>query len=41
MNVLNQKGTRPQDKPTPLRQFSHDDQKRILARYPELAKWMG
>jgi hypothetical protein len=41
MNVLNQKGTRPQDKPTPLRQFSHDDQQRILARYPELAKWMG
>jgi|HubBroStandDraft_6_1064221.scaffolds.fasta_scaffold16793_3 hypothetical protein len=41
MNVLNEKGTRPQDKPTPLRQLSHDDQQRILSRYPELAKWMG
>jgi hypothetical protein len=39
MNVLNQKGTRPQDKPKPLRQLSADDQHRIYARYPELKKW--
>ncbi|WP_263353693.1 DUF3863 domain-containing protein [Acidicapsa acidisoli] len=36
MNVLNQKGTRPQDKPIPFRQFPLDDQHRILAHYPEL-----
>jgi hypothetical protein len=36
MNVLNQKGTRPQDKPMPLRQLSAGDQQRIFARYPEL-----
>jgi hypothetical protein len=36
MNVLNQKGTRPQDKPKPLQQLSADDQKRIYTRYPEL-----
>ena len=41
MNVMNQKGTRPQDKPRPLRQLAADDQRRIYARYPELAKWMG
>ena len=39
MNVLNQKGTRPQDKPTPLRQLSADNQRRIYVRYPELKKW--
>jgi hypothetical protein len=39
MNVLNQKGTRPQDKPIPLRQLNPDDQKRIYTRYPELKKW--
>ena len=39
MNVLNQKGTRPQDKPRPLRQLPPDDLRRILARYPELKKW--
>ena len=39
MNVLNQKGSRPQDKPTPLRQLPAEDQKRIYARYPELKKW--
>jgi hypothetical protein len=39
MNVLNQKGTRPQDKPTPLRQLPSEDQHRIYARYPELKKW--
>jgi hypothetical protein len=36
MNVLNQKGTRPQDKPVRLRQFSAENQQRIYARYPEL-----
>jgi hypothetical protein len=36
MNVLNQKGTRPQDKPVKLGQLSGDDQRRIYARYPEL-----
>jgi hypothetical protein len=36
MNVLNQKGTRPQDKPVPLQQLSAADQRRIYARYPEL-----
>ena len=39
MNVLNQKGTRPQDKPTPLRQLRPEDQHRIFALYPELRKW--
>jgi hypothetical protein len=38
MNVLNQKGTRPQDKPTRLGQLAADDQQRIYARYPELKK---
>jgi hypothetical protein len=38
MNVLNQKGTRPQDKPTRLGQLSPADQRRIYARYPELKK---
>jgi hypothetical protein len=36
MNVLNQKGTRPQDKPTPLAQLTPEDQRRIFRRYPEL-----
>ncbi len=36
MNVLNQKGTRSQDKPTPLERMSPEDQKLIYARYPEL-----
>ena len=39
MNVLNQKGTRPQDKPVRLRQLPADDQARIYARYPGLRKW--
>jgi hypothetical protein len=39
MNVLNQKGTRPQDKPMPLGRLSADDQRRIFARYPELKKY--
>jgi hypothetical protein len=38
MNVLNQKGTRPQDKPRPLAQLSAEDQLRIFARYPDLKK---
>lgn len=36
MNVLNQKGSRPQDKPIRLGQFSAEDRRRIYARYPEL-----
>jgi hypothetical protein len=36
MNVLNQKGTRPQDKPMRLGQLSSEDQRRIFRRYPEL-----
>jgi uncharacterized protein DUF3863/uncharacterized protein DUF3864 len=36
MNVLNQKGTRAQDKPVRLRQFGEDEQRLIYARYPEL-----
>jgi len=36
MNVLNQKGTRPQDKPVPLHDLNSEDQHRIYARYPEL-----
>ena len=38
MNVLNQKGMRPQDKPKRLSQLSAEDQHRIFARYPELKK---
>jgi hypothetical protein len=38
MNVLNQKGTRPQDKPMRLAQLPPDDQQRIFALYPELKK---
>jgi hypothetical protein len=36
MNVLNQKGTRPQDKPMRLGQLSSEDQRRIFTRYPDL-----
>jgi len=36
MNVLNQKGTRPQDKPIALRQLSAIDQHLIYERYPQL-----
>jgi hypothetical protein len=39
MNVLNQKGTRPQDKPTPLRDLSLDDQNRIYTQYPQLRRF--
>jgi hypothetical protein len=38
MNVLNQKGTRPQDKPIRLGQLSAENQAIIYARYPELKK---
>ena len=36
MNVLNQKGSRAQDKPVRLSQMSAEDQHRIFVRYPEL-----
>ena len=36
MNVLNQKGTRPQDKPVPLKNLSPSDQRRIFQHLPEL-----
>lgn len=36
MNVLNQKGTRSQDKPVLLRQLPAEDQTMIYARYPEM-----
>jgi Domain of Unknown Function with PDB structure (DUF3863)/Domain of Unknown Function with PDB structure (DUF3864) len=39
VNVLNQKGTRPQDKPRRLGELSPEDQRRIYARYPELRRW--
>lgn len=38
MNVLNQKGTRPQDKPISFAKLSANDQRLILMRYPELQK---
>jgi hypothetical protein len=38
MNVLNLKGTRPQDKPMRLGQLPAEDQKMIFERYPELKK---
>ncbi len=38
MNVLNQKGIRPQDKPIHLNQLTPEDQQRIYTRYPELKK---
>jgi hypothetical protein len=36
MNVLNQKGARPQDKPTRLADLSPENQHIIYSRYPEL-----
>ncbi len=36
MNVLNQKGLRPQDKPARLNQLNAADQRMIFTRYPEL-----
>ena len=38
MNVINQKETRPQDKPVRISQLKPDDQQRIFAKYPELRK---
>jgi len=38
MNVLNQKGTRPQDKPRRVGELGAEDQGRIFARYPELRR---
>jgi hypothetical protein len=38
MNVLNQKGTRPQDKPIPFAKLSANDQRLILTHYPALQK---
>ena len=38
MNVLNQKGTRPQDKPVRLGQLPAEDRRRIFSRYPELTR---
>jgi hypothetical protein len=38
MNVLNQKGTRPQDKPKRLGELPADDQRMILSKYPELKR---
>jgi hypothetical protein len=38
MNVLNQKGTRLQDKPIRLGQLTREDQRRVYMRYPELKK---
>jgi hypothetical protein len=39
MNVLNQKGTRPQDRAIRLGQLTAEDQRRIYSRYPELKKF--
>jgi len=39
MNVLNQKGTRLQDKPLRLRDLTPEDQRLIYARYPDLNNW--
>ena len=36
MNVINQKRTRPQDKPRPLQQLSRDDQGLVFSRYSNL-----
>jgi len=38
MNVINQKGLRPQDKPIRLGQLPSKDQQLIYSRYPELKK---
>jgi len=37
LGEINQKQTRPQDKPRPLQELSAEDQKRIAKVYPELA----
>jgi hypothetical protein len=36
MNVLNQKGTRPQDRPKRMSELGPEDQRLIFTRYPEL-----
>jgi hypothetical protein len=36
MNRINQKGTRPQDKPVPLKELAKDDLTMVLKRNPEL-----
>jgi hypothetical protein len=36
MNRINQKGTRPQDKPVPLESLDEDDRALIRRHYPEL-----
>jgi hypothetical protein len=36
MNVLNQKGTRPQDKPISLSRLSSSDKNLVYSHYPEL-----
>jgi hypothetical protein len=36
MNRINQKGTRPQDRPVALRDLAEDDQALIRRRHPEL-----
>lgn len=38
MNRLNQKGTRPQDKPIEIERLSHEELKLIKRRYPKLLK---
>ncbi|UWZ83954.1 DUF3863 domain-containing protein [Occallatibacter riparius] len=38
MNVLNQKGTRPQDKPKRLGELAAEDQRMIFSKYPELKR---
>ncbi len=37
MNVINQKGTRPQDKPVTFDRLSDDDRRLIREVYPDLA----
>jgi hypothetical protein len=36
MNRINQKGTRPQDKPVPLKALAREELAMVLERYPEL-----
>jgi hypothetical protein len=38
MNVLNQKGTRPQDRPVRVGQLPPEDQRLIFGKYPELRR---
>ncbi len=41
MNRINQKGTRPQDKPVSIKDLSVEDQKFIADRYPQLLPDLG